>query len=179
MKAITFTVAIACLLVCSSAFAPRRIKVKDAPKEYVNVKYEVQPVYRWYLGSNGDHFYCLDPKGELAPSIGYNNEGIGFYTLKSQEPGTVPFYRLFSNEGGHLYTTDPSEQNKLVENSWSDEGNIGYVFTAQVPGSVAIHRYYPANFGKNFYTVNPAVETLKEWDHKGVIGYAFNQASSE
>jgi hypothetical protein len=38
-------------------------------------------VFRWWNGNIGDHFYTTDASGELAPSSGYQPEGITGYVL--------------------------------------------------------------------------------------------------
>lgn len=139
------------------------------------VLYNVLPVYRWYQSTSYDHFFCLDPKGEIAPQVGYASEGIGFYTLQNQELGAVPLYRLWNSNGGHFYTSNQAEHNYVVTQGWNDEGIIGYVFTGPVPGTVAIERYYNPQFNKHFYTVNPKNEILGGWNDEGVVGYGFGK----
>ena len=59
-------------------------------------------------------------------SIGWKDEGIGWYSDESQ--GT-PVYRLYNpnaagqyEAGAHHYTKNESEKNVLVALGWSDEG---------------------------------------------------------
>ena len=137
--------------------------------------YQVQPVYRWYLGANSDHFYCLDSKGEAAPQLGYTSEEVGFDTLVNQVDDAVPLYRLYSATGGHFYTTSTKEKNSVVQNfGFTLEGVIGYVLSSQVTGSVPLYRYFNNQLGKHFYTIHPENGSLSGWTAEGVIGYAFD-----
>jgi len=45
-------------------------------------------LYRWFSTRSGDHFYTTDPSGELAPSTGYNYEGITGY-IWVEAPGSA------------------------------------------------------------------------------------------
>jgi hypothetical protein len=36
-------------------------------------------LHRWWSGDSSDHFYTTDPNGELAPTSGYQYEGITGY----------------------------------------------------------------------------------------------------
>ena len=146
--------------------------------------YQVQNVYRWYNSQSGDvleydHFYTLASSGELAPSIGYTYEQIGFQTLVSQQDDAVPLYRLYKQAGGHFYTTSTAEKNSVIQNlGFALEGNIGFIFSSQVDGTVALHRYYHASLAKHFYTLHPENESLGGWTDEGVIGYAFDSNGS-
>lgn len=57
------------------------------------------PLHRWFCPNTGDHFYCTDPAGELAPSVGYVYEFIACHIFPSPAVGAVPLYRWFY--GGH------------------------------------------------------------------------------
>lgn len=58
-------------------------------------------------------------------SIGWNYEGIGWYTTNSGEP----VYRLFNpnatGAGSHHYTTSAAERDYLSSITWQSEG-IGW-----------------------------------------------------
>jgi hypothetical protein len=85
-------------------------------------------LYRWFNAQSGDHFYTTDPSGELAPTSGYDYEGITGYIATSQQSGTTALYRWFSAQSGdHFYTTDPSGE--LAPTSGYDyEGITGYIW---------------------------------------------------
>ena len=92
------------------------------------VKAEVDSIemHRLYNPHSGEHFYTGDTneKNHLA-SIGWNYEGIGWY---SDEDQGVPLYRQYNpNEktGTHNYTTSKEENDFLVSIGWRAEG-IGW-----------------------------------------------------
>lgn len=57
--------------------------------------------------------------------IGWNDEGIGWY---SDDSKGSPLYRLYNPNavtGQHHYTMDTKERDKLIRIGWQDEG-IGW-----------------------------------------------------
>lgn len=135
--------------------------------------YAVNPIYRWYNSNKGDHLYCCGSEGS---SSGYTYQEIGFQTLKYRQTNSVMLYRLYKAAGGYFYTSNYQEVEKAVAKfGWVLQGNIGYVFTFQVTGSFALHRYYNSEINRHFYTIHPEHENLSgRWTHEGVIGYAFD-----
>lgn len=82
------------------------------------------PVYRWYLGQTGDHFYT-----QSASEIPNNGtyEGIAYYAYASAINGAVPIYRYYN--GGfddHLYTKNPNETANM--SGWNLEGVGWYAY---------------------------------------------------
>ncbi|KAG0041403.1 hypothetical protein BGZ90_009877, partial [Linnemannia elongata] len=53
------------------------------------------PLFRWFSPGSGDHFYTTDPNGEVAPSVGYNYEGITGYLYPGATGGTAPVFRWY------------------------------------------------------------------------------------
>ena len=85
------------------------------------------PVYRLYNPYSGDHHYTTN-KGEYDSlgRIGWNQEGIGFYSAESSD--RKPVYRLFNpyvTVGTHHYTTSKDEYDSLGRIGWNPEG-IGW-----------------------------------------------------
>jgi hypothetical protein len=169
------------LLIGAMAMPKRSIRKLDSSYQ---CGYQVQDVYRWYNSQSGnslqyDHFYCLASSGESAPQLGYTYEEVGFETLVNQQEDAVPLYRLYSATGGHFYTTSAKEKNSVIQNlGFTLEGNIGYIFSSQVTGSLPLSRYYHSKFNKHFYTIHPENESLSGWTSEGVIGYAFDPNGS-
>ena len=53
------------------------------------------------------------------------------FIYPTQQCGTVPFYRLFSQGlSDHFYTTNETERNSALGAGYQDEGVEGYVFAA-------------------------------------------------
>ena len=46
--------------------------------------------------TQGDHFYCTDPEGELAPTGSYKREGTTGHVFKTVQPDTIPIYRFYN-----------------------------------------------------------------------------------
>ena len=96
----------------------------DAPTE------SSTPVYRVYNPNSGEHHYTKDAaEKDFLVGLGWNDEGIGWYSDDNQ--GT-PLYRLYNpnatgdkEAGGHHYTKDVNEKNRLITAGWRDEG-IGW-----------------------------------------------------
>jgi hypothetical protein len=109
-------------------------------------------VYRWLDQSNGDHFYTLDPSGELAPSIGYLFENMPFSVFDQNTPGTVAFNRWLCPSGHHFYTTDPTGEK--ASGVCQPEGALGFIATSQIPGTVPLFRWYNAGADDHFYTTD-------------------------
>ncbi|HEY9045382.1 MAG TPA: M57 family metalloprotease [Ohtaekwangia sp.] len=112
------------------------------------------PVYRYYSGSSGDHFYTTN-WGELGSGKdGYVLEGITLYANTSQASGTVPVYRYYSGSSSdHFYTTNWGELG-AGGSGYTYEGVAFYAFTSQVSGTVPVYRYYSGSSGDHFYTTN-------------------------
>jgi hypothetical protein len=86
----------------------------------------------------GDHFYCTDPNSELAPSSGYEHEGITSYVYKTSQPDTVPIYRWYNpTNGDHFYTTD--KNGELGPPAYKSEGIEWYMFNTNKPGTTAVY----------------------------------------
>jgi hypothetical protein len=122
----------------------------------------------------GDHFYCLDPRGELAPSGGYQREGITGYVYNSQQPNTVPIFRWWNPKtGDHFYTRDPNGE--LAKPHYNFEGIGWYMFPTQQRDTVPLYRWYNQSSGDHFYTTDPSGELAPASGYiaEGVTGYLY------
>ncbi len=82
------------------------------------------PLYRWYRGNPGQHFYTRSNVN----IPGYTYEGIAGYVYATQVAGTRPLYRYFrSSAGDHFYTTLWSELGSGA-NGYVLEGVECYVY---------------------------------------------------
>ena len=88
------------------------------------------PVYRLYNPNSGEHHYTSNvSERDNLVSLGWNDEGIGWY---SDDDQVTPLYRLYNpnatgqyEAGGHHYTKDTAERDRLIGLGWNDEG-IGW-----------------------------------------------------
>ena len=102
--------------------------------------YEAQaPVYRFWSGQYGHHFYTIseDQKNYVIatwPDI-WTYERVAFYAFTTQVPGTSPVYRFYSPVySGHFYTISEDEKNYIIATwptVWSYEGIVYYAYPIQ------------------------------------------------
>ena len=144
-----------------------------APDDVPTIIYPAYKITRWYKPASGDHFYCKDPNGEIAPRIGYVAEGTPFITVQDTAPGSVPLYRYVSRTNGeHFYTTSNTAENHL--HVYTPEGNIGHVFPTQQPQTVPLYRCYNGGNGDHFYTLHNNCENARPaYTPEGITGYVY------
>ena len=59
----------------------------------------------------------------------FQNSGVVGYIATSQEPGTVPFYRMVNTKDGkHFATASPQEHAQALSGGYRDDGILGYVW---------------------------------------------------
>jgi subtilisin family serine protease len=93
------------------------------------------PVYRFWSDQCGTHFFTInqDEKDFIIatyPEKVWCFEGIAWYAYTTQQSGTLPVYRFWSNQhGSHFFTINESEKN-FVETlpEWTFEGIAWYAF---------------------------------------------------
>lgn len=95
-----------------------------------------EPVYRFYIPCNGDHWFGLatDP----VPYCGYLESNAAFYVYGSaaifgMTPDVVPIYRMLTADGFNFYTDNAYEaQYYKTYYGWYDNGlYLGYVMPWQ------------------------------------------------
>lgn len=98
--------------------------------EWENVK-GLTPVYRVYNPNSGEHFYLQDERGrDWLVSLGWRDEGIGWYTEEDETTCNAVVYRLYNpnatddvgGAGAHFYTMSESDRDYLDEIGWNYEG---------------------------------------------------------
>ncbi|MCC5606556.1 hypothetical protein LC612_07075 [Nostoc sp. CHAB 5834] len=110
--------------------------------------------YRYYNGSNVDHFYTVNFDELGYGNGGYILEGVAGYIPKISYPGTVPLYRYYSGAGSdHFYTTNFSELGG-GRIGYVYEGIAGYVYSEPTTGTIPLYRYYSGAGSDHFYTTN-------------------------
>ncbi|MCR5593823.1 MAG: hypothetical protein K6F79_08790, partial [Saccharofermentans sp.] len=77
--------------------------------------------------NGGEHHYTTSvAERDMLVSLGWNDEGIGWYSDDAQ---TVPLYRQYnpnSFANNHNYTTSLGENDWLVSLGWKSEGVAWY-----------------------------------------------------
>src|SRR5579871_335375 len=110
-------------------------------------------------------------------TYGYGNNQTVCWMFQSEQPGTIPLYRLLylkSSPGIHFYTVSEAEAQSLVgSGAWTSEGTTGYLYSAQSDGTVPLFRL--ANDVTHIYTASAAERDgllmCPGWTYEGVIGY--------
>jgi hypothetical protein len=121
-----------------------------------------------------DHFYCLDPHGEIASEIGYEREESPDYVYSQPKgDGIVPILRWFNDRTGDHYYCRRDEA--LPGKEYRYEGIEWFMHLHQVEGSVALYRWYKAATGHHFYTPLSTGEFAPNSGYKagGILGYLF------
>ncbi|WP_431293145.1 MAC/perforin domain-containing protein [Pedobacter sp. P26] len=113
--------------------------------------YPVAKLYRCFNTKNDDRLLLTNP-GEVGGVRNWVVEGsIGKVYTTNAKPGTVPLYRIYLNNGKHLFTLSWNEAH-----IGSYEGIVGYVNSAQETNDLPIYRYrndkvphlYTTSFGE-------------------------------
>jgi len=102
------------------------------------------PLYRLYKGAPAyDHvFTTSSTEWHSLVAQGYEFDRVDGYVFTTQISGTVALYRLSTGVGipnhdiEHRFTISSSARQSLLNNGWTDEGTIGYVFPAPTATSV-------------------------------------------
>lgn len=102
-------------------------------------------------------------------NLGYFDEGVAGYVLPTQEPSTVPLYRVFNPVlVDHFYTTSLAEKNAAMSNlGYVDEGVAGYVYPDDECGGVPLYRAYSVALTDHFYTAS-----VSEWESSQALSYS-------
>ncbi len=120
-------------------------------------------VDRSYDSSTGLHFYTTTDSE--ASCCGYSVEAYGsFYLYAAAQPGLVPFYRCRTASGAHLYTQDQSCGGATLE------GQLGFIATGAVCGSIPLYALHDAASGDDLYTTSQAEMTSAEQSGYAPIG---------
>lgn len=129
---------------------------------------------------DGSQFLTSSPN-ELKNSLysyGWQNEGIVFYALPSQQQGAIPVYRM-RQDNKHHYTVDVTEYNNLKNSgSWVDEGVRFYAKPASDNNSShKVYRLLNTTSNHRYWTADD-----QRKNHLMTIGYtvevnAFNSVS--
>jgi hypothetical protein len=96
----------------------------------------LKPVYRFWSDKSGGHFWTISEgeKNKLIAGKVWTYEGPMFYVFaESERPAdTEPVYRFWSDSiGGHFYTIDEAEKDRLVteeSRTWTFEGPVWYAY---------------------------------------------------
>lgn len=169
------------------------VAIKDIPAGgyQVDVPLPVASVYRFWSATLGHHFYTIsetekDKLSTLYPDV-WEFEGTAFYAFPegSQPAEASPVYRFWSDAlGGHFYTIQEDEKDKLIDeypDVWTFEGEAFYAYPggSQVEGTKPIYRFWSADLSGHFYTIDEGekdklIEQYPHvWTYEGVAWHAY------
>ncbi|MBC8074175.1 MAG: hypothetical protein IAG13_38000, partial [Deltaproteobacteria bacterium] len=127
-------------------------------------------VHRWYHPVTGEHFYSTDANEGLC--CGFQLEFMNYFQLYAgAQAGVTGLYRCYGANGFHHYTTDP-----FCEGLPGNEGVMGYIGTADLPGSTELYRSYYAVNGDHFFTTSFAEHTAavgSGYVDEGAVGWVW------
>jgi len=121
------------------------------------------PIYRFYNAANKDHFFTTNLEEGLG--AGYSPEGVGFYTLPSAATNTRPLFRCRTTNGKHFISTAQNCENQM------GEGQYGFVYISQEPGTLPLYRYYDVQIGDHLETTSPGEITGTAYKLESILGY--------
>jgi hypothetical protein len=107
-------------------------------------------LYRFYKGApQDDHAYITSYiDAQSLEALGYRFDRVEGYVYTSSVAGSVPLYALdiganiANHEIDRRYTTSASARQSLLNNGWTDDGIIGYVFTQDQATQISIQQQY-------------------------------------
>jgi hypothetical protein len=137
------------------------------------------PMYRYWNGGAGDHFYTTSWDELRDGNHGWGSEGVQCFVSPEPRPGLVSLHRYWNPSiADHFYTTSWDELGG-GNHGWGYEGIQCYVAPTQLPGTVPLHRYWNPSIGDHFYTTNwdELGGGNHGWGYEGIQCYVWTQAN--
>ncbi|KAF5385686.1 hypothetical protein D9757_005536 [Collybiopsis confluens] len=136
------------------------------------------PLLRAFNG--GDHFYTTNvtEMDQVAISLGgYSFEGEAAFIWTTQQPGTVPLFRLYNKQkNDHFYTISPDELGIMLNLGWTYDTAInhtaGYVYPYSICGASPIYQLFNPKAVDHFYTMDVDESIRSQFQNQGIAGYA-------
>ena len=142
------------------------------------------PVYRFYNGTTGAHFFTASPAErdntlQNFPVFAY--EGVAFYAQAVTLTGNSPVYRFYGSKGGaHFYTISAAERDAVVASNsdFKYEGVAWFASTSAAAGGTPLYRFYQPAKGVHFYTISSAerdyiIANSPSYRYEGIGYYAW------
>jgi hypothetical protein len=141
------------------------------------------PVYRFFSGSLGGHFFSVQQADRDDPPATYAEEGVGFKGRSSAQHETIPVYGYRNTTtNAYLLTANDKVEKSFLDNSASFE-NLGIVFHGygnQVSSDlVPVYRYLNVDTNSHFFTASFAERAfvdrmLTDFRFEGVKFWAYS-----
>ncbi|GLB39180.1 hypothetical protein LshimejAT787_0603420 [Lyophyllum shimeji] len=115
-------------------------------------------------------FYGFSIEGKKGTATGYIHT--------SQQPDTVPLFRLYAiGISDHFLTTSVTERDHAIKRlGYHLESTLGYVRTEPGPGLVPFYRLHNAPAHDHYYTTSEHEHedaARNGWAKEGVVGYLY------
>ena len=163
--AVSAVLAGTCAVAGITATPAHAVEQAELESSTASTTQSVNEMHRLYNPNSGEHFYTASTKEfKYLVSIGWKDEGIGWYAPTSS---STPVYRLYNPySGDHHYTMSKSENDYLDSIGWTAEG-IGW-YSDDAKGVTLYRQFNPycTGAGSHNYTTDK-----KENDYLATIGW--------
>ena len=160
--------------------ATQRIGNRPNLRQMISTGVNTVPLYRYWNGRIGDHFYTTNWRELGTGKHGWRYEGIQCHVLPQRRRGSVPLYRYWNGRiGDHFYTTNWRELGS-GRYGWRYEGIQCYVYPTRILRTIPLYRYWNGRIGDHFYTTNwgELGSGRYGWRYEGIQCYVFSQPAS-
>lgn len=113
---------------------------------------------------------------QRALTNGYTAEGVTGYVFLTQQPRTIPLYRLWNGPASdHFYTTSAEERDSAIARlGYISEGTAGFVYLDDACGGYPLYRSFRSSGTDHFYTMSAAERDNAKaggWAYEGIAAY--------
>jgi hypothetical protein len=156
-----------------------------APQPLVVTKAAARtPVYRFYNGQTGAHFYTinLEERDRVQNTLPvYRYEGEAFFVSPVADAGLSPVYRFYNSQTGvHFYSISADEKAHIEANlpQFRYEGVGYYASKTALTHMVPLYRFYVTTGGFHFYSASESEKDriraqLPQYQFENVGYYVF------
>ncbi len=116
-------------------------------------------VYRFFDTTTGTHFFTADAgeKNNVIANVkNLVEETNGFGDVVQSDPNSEAVYRFFDTiHGTHFFTASSSERDTTISTRPDltyEPSSTFYENSVNLPGDVAVYRFFDTKFGTHFYT---------------------------
>jgi hypothetical protein len=133
------------------------------------------PLWRYYNGSVGDHYFTVDRNDYGLAMYGYGFESGAARVYASAAGDMVPLYRYYSSGSTDHYYTVTRDDAGAAAFGYAFDRVEGYVYRYQAVGTIPLYRYWNGSIGDHFYTVSWSElgGGGNGWQYEGVEAYVF------
>lgn len=126
------------------------------------------------VNSDGSHFYTTNEAEQNERR--FRPEGPAGFILGQPRDGTATLFRMISRTGDCLLTVNRDEVQRAIGWGYREEGVVGYIATAQWPGTQPLYRLVKPDGSGHLFTasVEERERTLRRgWRDEGITGYVW------